>query len=562
MLLVMAQKKPLPLAGRLAIQLKMLTQQEVERAVAHSVSSGNPRMGQVFLELGLLDRSQISKLHQVQTDLVERHRAKRTAASADAANPSEASNSTPSVESKQAAPASEEIHASAAHAAETAAPMSARDVDELAAKPTGIADTKSVVPAAVNETRDEAVVAPPQPAREVAASAPVEPAPRQPQQSPPPTQAAPTPSEEPAGHSLELPIPKSDQADRKRLESILAASAKKGASDIHLHAGASLQHRFNGKLEVLEESIEPEAIERMVCSALTLEQREHLSREGELDFCFELPGVGRLRANAYRQQRGLDVVFRTIPGEPPTLKELGLPEELKKYTDYHQGMVLITGPAGCGKSSTLAALVNHINENREEHVLTVEDPIEIIHPSKKCLVNQRHAGLHTASFARALRGALREDPDIIVIGELRDLETISLAMTAAETGHFVLATLHTSNAVRTVNRMIGAFPSNEQDQVRAMLSESLRAVISQRLVPTADGKGRLPALELLVVNRAIGNMIRDEKTVQIRSSMQTGKSHGMYLLEQSLNELVESGKITREVALEIAEEKKLITAGA
>ena len=280
------------------------------------------------------------------------------------------------------------------------------------------------------------------------------------------------------------------------------------------------------------------------------------------DSCFDLPGTGRFRANAYRQQRGLDAVFRSIPDRPPTVEELNLPEDLKKYTDYHQGMVLITGPAGCGKSATLAALVNHINENRDEHVLTVEDPIEILHPSKRCLVNQRHAGHHTASFSRALRGALREDPDIIVIGELRDLETISLAMTAAETGHFVLATLHTANAVRTVNRMIGAFPSNEQDQVRAMLSESLRAVISQRLVPTSDGSGRVPALEMLVINRAIGNLIRDEKTVQIRSSMQTGRAHGMYLLEQSLNDLVAEGRITREMALSLAEEQKLITAGA
>ena len=292
------------------------------------------------------------------------------------------------------------------------------------------------------------------------------------------------------------------------------------------------------------------------------EQRQRLRDLGEIDFCFDLPGTGRFRANAYRQQRGLDAVFRSIPDRPPTVEELNLPEDLKKYTDYHQGMVLITGPAGCGKSATLAALVNHINENRDEHVLTVEDPIEILHPSKRCLVNQRHAGHHTASFSRALRGALREDPDIIVIGELRDLETISLAMTAAETGHFVLATLHTANAVRTVNRMIGAFPSNEQDQVRAMLSESLRAVISQRLVPTSDGSGRVPALEMLVINRAIGNLIRDEKTVQIRSSMQTGRAHGMYLLEQSLNDLVAEGRITREMALSLAEEQKLITAGA
>jgi twitching motility protein PilT len=206
----------------------------------------------------------------------------------------------------------------------------------------------------------------------------------------------------------------------------------------------------------------------------------------------------------------------------------------------------------------MAALVNKINEERDEHILTVEDPIEYVHVPKRCHVNQRHAGRHTGSFARALRAALREDPDVIVIGELRDLETISLAMTAAETGHFVLATLHTANAVRTINRMIGAFPSNRQDQVRTMLSESLRAVISQRLVPTADETTRVPALEILVVNKAIANLVRDEKTVQIRSAIQTGGSQGMRLLEQSLNELVRAGTITSEVALRLAEDKKLL----
>ena len=256
------------------------------------------------------------------------------------------------------------------------------------------------------------------------------------------------------------------------------------------------------------------------------------------------------------------MVFRSISAQPPTLEELGLPAELARYTNYHQGMVLVTGPAGCGKSTTLAAMVNLINQEREEHILTVEDPIEVVHSSQRCIVNQRHAGKHSESFPRALRGALREDPDVIVIGELRDLETISLAMTAAETGHFVLASLHTNNAVRTINRMIGAFPSAEQGQVRTMLSESLRAVISQRLVPRIDGEGRVAALEVLVINKAIGNLIREEKTVQIRSSIQTGKAHGMYLLEQSLNELVAAGTISREAALELAEEKKLITAGA
>jgi twitching motility protein PilT len=299
--------------------------------------------------------------------------------------------------------------------------------------------------------------------------------------------------------------------------------------------------------------------EQLVLAALSPEERVSLAAAGELDFCLELDGVGRFRANCYRQQRGFDVVFRVISKEPPTLEGLGLPAELARFTEYHQGMVLVTGPAGCGKSATLAALVNLINEQREEHILTIEDPIEVVHHSKKCLVNQRHAGKHTASFARALRGALREDPDIIVIGELRDLETISLAMTAAETGHFVLATLHTNNAVRTINRMIGAFPSAEQGQVRTMLSGSLRAVISQRLVPRKGGGGRVPALEILILNRAISNLVREEKTVQIRSAIQTGGNLGMYLLEQSLNDLVKAGTVEKEAALKFAEEKKLIT---
>ncbi|MAG32962.1 MAG: twitching motility protein PilT [Deltaproteobacteria bacterium] len=436
--------------------------------------------------------------------------------------------------------------------------MTSRDVAALHEAPTEVVEA-SQPPAASVDPGDFQIG--PEP---VAAVTPVEeapPAPAAPASSPSASPRPPAPDPE-DGFSLELPVPNPDSPDRERLESILSKGVNEKASDIHLHAGGPLKQRVNGELIVTEQQIESAEVERMVAAALTPEQRQVLGHDGEIDFCIDLPGIGRFRANAYRQQRGLDVVFRTVRETPPTFEELGLPDDLKKYTDYHQGMVLITGPAGCGKSSTLAALVNHINENRDDHIPTVEDPIEIIHPSKRCLVNQRHAGHHTASFSRALRGALREDPDIIVIGELRDLETISLAMTAAETGHFVLATLHTANAVRTVNRMIGAFPSNEQDQVRAMLSESLRAVVSQRLVPAADGQGRVPALELLVINRAIGNLIRDEKTVQIRSSMQTGKAHGMYLLEQSLNELVAAGNITREVALSLAEEEKLITAGA
>ncbi|MCG8587734.1 MAG: type IV pilus twitching motility protein PilT [Proteobacteria bacterium] len=355
-------------------------------------------------------------------------------------------------------------------------------------------------------------------------------------------------------------MPEASDDDRQRLHQVLQAAVAAGASDIHLHAGAVLKQRVNGQLvDAGSEPVDADTAVRLISSALEPHQRRRLADEGELDFCYTVAGVGRFRTNVYCQQRGFDGVFRSIPPAPPTLAELGLPDDLSKLVEYHQGMVLVTGPAGCGKSSTMAALVNLLNESRDDHILTVEDPIEYVQPSKRCLVNQRSAGRDTASFARALRGALREDPDVIVIGELRDLETISLAMTAAETGHFVLATLHTNNAVRTINRIVGSYPSNEQEQIRTMLSESLRAVVSQRLIPKADGSGRVPALEILKVNRAIGNLIRDNKTIQIRSAIQTGGTQGMCLLEQSLNTLVKSGAISKEEALRNAEDAKLIT---
>jgi twitching motility protein PilT len=569
----MAQKKPLPLAGRLAIQLKMLTREEVERGIAESASSGNPRLVQVFLQMGMLDRPQALKLQKAQKELIKKRRASkqnaRTNGGATLGRIGQPAGGRASrTQSSVGRLDPESIHRAAAHAAETAAPMTAGEVEALheappaaAASPAPELEIEFATPAPAPASPASAPTAS-APASAVPGSAPAAPVSPAASEAPSAAPSAPRRAADEGGVSLELAVPEPGSEDRARLEVILSAGVERSASDIHLHAGGALKHRIHGELLVAEESVAPEAVERMVAAALTSEQRAALGHDGEIDFCFDLPGIGRFRGNAYRQHRGLDAVFRSIPSAPPTLEELGLPTDLEKYTHYHQGMVLVTGPAGCGKSSTMAALVDRINQSREEHILTVEDPIEVIHPSKRCLVNQRHAGRHTASFSRALRGALREDPDVIVIGELRDLETISLAMTAAETGHFVLASLHTANAVRTVNRMIGAFPSNEQDQVRAMLSESLKAVISQRLVPTADGQGRVPALELLVINRAIGNLIRDEKTIQIRSSMQTGKAHGMYLLEQSLNELVAAGRITRDVALSLAEEEKLITAGA
>ncbi|HTO55095.1 MAG TPA: PilT/PilU family type 4a pilus ATPase [Myxococcota bacterium] len=357
-----------------------------------------------------------------------------------------------------------------------------------------------------------------------------------------------------------------DQAGRialdRGLDSLLVDAASQGASDVHLHSGANVRLRIRGALlEVPDSKLAPPVAEKLILSALSQEERATLEAHGELDFCHTVKGLARFRANVYRQLRGLDASFRRISLQPPTLDDLNLPSGLAKFTNFHQGMVLITGPSACGKSSTMAALVNLINEERAEHILTIEDPIEYLHPSKRCVVNQRNVKRHTESFARALRAALREDPDVIVIGELRDRETISLAMTAAETGHFVLATLHTDNAVRTVNRIIGSFPPEQQSQVRAMLSESLRAVISQRLLPRADARGMLPAVEILVVNRPVGNLIREEKTVQIRSTMQTGAASGMCLLDASLAQLVKEGKVKRDDALLHAEDPKLIPPG-
>jgi twitching motility protein PilT len=348
----------------------------------------------------------------------------------------------------------------------------------------------------------------------------------------------------------------------KGLDSLLVDAASQGASDVHLHSGSNLRLRIRSKLvEVPDSKLAPPVAEKLILGALSAEERAVLEEHGEIDFCHTVKGLARFRANVYRQLRGLDATFRRISLQPPTLADLNLPTALAKFTNFHQGMVLITGPSACGKSSTMAALVNLINEERTEHILTIEDPIEYLHPSKQCVVNQRNVKRHTESFARALRAALREDPDVIVIGELRDRETISLAMTAAETGHFVLATLHTDNAVRTVNRIIGSFPPEQQDQVRAMLSESLRAVISQRLLPRADARGMVPATEVLVVNRPVGNLIREEKTVQIRSTMQTGAASGMNLLDSSLAALVKAGTVKRDDALLHAEDPKLIPAG-
>ena len=377
--------------------------------------------------------------------------------------------------------------------------------------------------------------------------------PAEPSPSPRPAPAA-TPARPPAQAQVAPPSPPAE----RMLDRILTKAIHLHASDVHVHTGLPIQMRVGGRLlKANSPSLEPAQSESLILEILNASERAEFTAHNDLDFAYAIPSVGRFRGNVYRQRRGVDAVFRPIPLEPPSLEDLGLPSSLAKVTSYHQGLVLVTGPAGCGKSSTLAALINLINEDRPAHIITVEDPIEFVHRSKTCVVNQRQVRKHTESFASALRAALREDPDVIAIGELRDLETISLAITAAETGHLVLGTLHTNDAARTINRILDAYPPDQQSQIRAMISESLRAIVSQKLVPTLDGSRRVPALEILLVNIAVSNLIREERVFQLRSVMQTGRNLGMRLFDDSLLELMRAGTISKETARKYCDEPKL-----
>jgi len=379
-------------------------------------------------------------------------------------------------------------------------------------------------------------------------------------QARPAPQPAPAPRPAPAVVPVAAPAPAvvSAPAAEPMLNRILAKAMQLHASDVHIHAGLPVQMRIGGRLHKANTApLEPAQSESLILEILTAEDRAVFAAHNDLDFAYAIPGVGRFRGNVYRQRRGIDAVFRPISLEPPTLEQLGLPSTLARLTSYHQGLVLVTGPAGCGKSSTLAALINLINEDRPDHIITVEDPIEFVHRSKHCVVNQRQVHKHTGSFASALRAALREDPDVIAIGELRDLETISLAITAAETGHLVLGTLHTNDAARTINRILDAYPPNQQSQIRSMISESLRAIVSQRLIPTVDGSRRVPALEILLLNIAVANLIREERIFQLRSVMQMGRNLGMCVFDDSLLDLVRKGTISKETARRHCEDPKL-----
>jgi twitching motility protein PilT len=350
------------------------------------------------------------------------------------------------------------------------------------------------------------------------------------------------------------------EQDTSAIRAYLEAAVQFGASDLHLGPHSPALIRLHGQLTPLEGEgarlLSPEETEQLARSFLTPPQAARVEDHGSIDYCYDVPGLSRFRASVVRQRRGWESVFRVISTRLRSLDELGLPPTLKTLTRYHNGLVLVTGAVGSGKSTTLAAMMDHINQERKDHIITLEDPIEFVFRPAGCQVSQREIGAHSKSFSSALRASLREDPDVIMVGEMRDLETISLAITASETGHLVLGTLHTSTAARTLDRLLDVFPIDQQAQIRTMVSESLRGIICQQLIPRKDGKGRVLAMEVLVNNPAVGNLIREAKTFMLPGVMQTGKKLGMRLMDDSLQELLDQDLITPEEAYRRAENKK------
>lgn len=330
------------------------------------------------------------------------------------------------------------------------------------------------------------------------------------------------------------------------IDELFKAMVEQGASDLHITSGAPPYIRLHGSMVPMNyKDLSNQDVQGLVFEILTEKQKKQFIEKWELDIAYTVGGVGRFRCNIFMQRKGLGAVFRIIPEKIKTPQELNLPPTLLDLIDCDRGLILVTGPTGSGKSTTLASLIHHINMTRDSHILTVEDPIEFVHQNIKSLINQREVGTHTKTFGNALKAALREDPDIMLVGELRDLETISLALTAAETGHLVFGTLHTNSAAKTIDRIIDVFPEGQQQQIRTMLSESLRGVIAQTLFPRADGHGRVAAYEIMRCTKAIANLIRENKVHQIASQIQTGHKWGMVLFEKYVEDLVKKGLVTK-----------------
>ncbi|MFQ6605292.1 MAG: type IV pilus twitching motility protein PilT [Fidelibacterota bacterium] len=342
------------------------------------------------------------------------------------------------------------------------------------------------------------------------------------------------------------------------LKQLLTYSLESGASDLHLSVGSTPMVRIHGEMKPLNlDKLTQEQMESILPQILNDDQLKIFRKRKEIDFSAKLEGKGRFRVNFFNQINGLAGVFRNIPEVISDFDQLGIPPILKNLAELDRGLVLLTGPTGSGKSTTLAAMIDHINQTMAKHIITIEDPVEYFHRSANCLINQRELGASTISFANALRSALREDPDVILVGEMRDLETIALALTAAETGHLVFSTLHTSSAVKAVDRIIDIFPPGQKSQIRSMLSESLEAVVAQKLLQNKEGTGRLPACEVMIATTAIRNLIREDRIYQIPSVMQSGGVEGMQTLDQDLQRLVSQGKIERSAAETIADNPKL-----
>lgn len=336
-----------------------------------------------------------------------------------------------------------------------------------------------------------------------------------------------------------------------KIDELFKIMVSRGASDLHLAAGSPPCLRQHGHMVKLEfKALSNEECQALIFEILNEKQKRNFVESWELDCSYTVEGLGRFRCNVFMQRKGIGAVFRVIPEKIKSAEELNLPPEVLDLINTHKGLICVTGPTGSGKSTTLAALINHINQNENAHILTIEDPIEFVHPNLKSLVNQREVSSHTKSFASALKAALREDPDIILVGEMRDLETIQLALTAAETGHLVFGTLHTNNAHKTIDRIIDVFPDTKQAQIRVMLSESLRGVIAQSLLPRADGAGRVAAIEVMFNTKAVANLIREGKTFQIPSAMQTGRNQGMITFESCVESLISRGLVSRQTGLE------------